>query len=243
MTMTMTMNGEKFVVLPWEAYSRMVQRLEGEAPEYPEVDAKGGRPARATLRVSMARQLIRRRTAAGWTQEQLARRAKVRVETISRLESGKHAPHHAGEVGGRVQQGRCVRRREFRGPSRRFRGAEQIGGDASGSGTFATPFLQHQNLVEHNRLPVAAVDVCADCTAWASLRPCQDELATDEHRLGKTGNQNSRKGRKPVFHRPPICFSAFRTFSAFSDYSYLCLSVANCPAVLRQGRRLSARRR
>jgi transcriptional regulator with XRE-family HTH domain len=40
----------------------------------------------------LARQIIRRRQAAGWTQAELARQARVRVETVSRLESGKHAP-------------------------------------------------------------------------------------------------------------------------------------------------------
>ncbi|MCE9553116.1 MAG: helix-turn-helix domain-containing protein [Planctomycetes bacterium] len=36
--------------------------------------------------------MIRQRKAAGLTQEELARRAGVRQETICRLESGKHSP-------------------------------------------------------------------------------------------------------------------------------------------------------
>ena len=42
------------------------------------------------LRASIARELIRRRAAAGWSQSELARRAGVRQETISRIETGKH---------------------------------------------------------------------------------------------------------------------------------------------------------
>jgi transcriptional regulator with XRE-family HTH domain len=41
---------------------------------------------------SIARTLIRRRIEAGLTQKALAKRAGVRLETISRLESAKHRP-------------------------------------------------------------------------------------------------------------------------------------------------------
>ncbi|MBL8822759.1 MAG: helix-turn-helix transcriptional regulator [Planctomycetia bacterium] len=40
----------------------------------------------------MARNIMQRRQAAGLTQEELAKLAGVRQETISRLESGKHSP-------------------------------------------------------------------------------------------------------------------------------------------------------
>jgi len=43
----------------------------------------------------IARDIIRQRTAAGLTQEQLAKRAGVSTETISRLEGGKHKPQAA----------------------------------------------------------------------------------------------------------------------------------------------------
>jgi DNA-binding XRE family transcriptional regulator len=38
------------------------------------------------------KQIIRGRKAAGWTQAELAARAGVRQETISRIETGKHSP-------------------------------------------------------------------------------------------------------------------------------------------------------
>jgi len=43
----------------------------------------------------IARDIIRQRTAAGMTQEQLAKRAGVSTETIMRLEGGKHQPQAA----------------------------------------------------------------------------------------------------------------------------------------------------
>jgi transcriptional regulator with XRE-family HTH domain len=61
----------------------------------PPADADGFYPATETLRVILARQLIQRRQAVGWTQAELAARAGVRQETISRLETGKHAPNVA----------------------------------------------------------------------------------------------------------------------------------------------------
>jgi len=44
------------------------------------------------VRISLANKMFARRKAAGLTQDQLARRAGVRVETISRLENGLHMP-------------------------------------------------------------------------------------------------------------------------------------------------------
>jgi transcriptional regulator with XRE-family HTH domain len=44
------------------------------------------------VRISLANKMIARRKAARLTQAQLARLARVRVETISRLENGRHMP-------------------------------------------------------------------------------------------------------------------------------------------------------
>jgi len=94
-TINLTMNGRSYTAVPTEKYERMVKRLGGELPDLPEPDETGLRPARETGRIILARRLITRRVAADWTQEQLARRAAVRVETISRLEGGKHKPRAA----------------------------------------------------------------------------------------------------------------------------------------------------
>ena len=94
-----TRNGKRFVLVEERQWRRMRQ-LAAKArairdetlPDYPPADAQGNRPAVAYARVSIARKIIEARRAAGLSQEQLARRAGVRQETISRLESGKHSP-------------------------------------------------------------------------------------------------------------------------------------------------------
>jgi ribosome-binding protein aMBF1 (putative translation factor) len=64
-------------------------------PALPAQDADGNYPAEEALNVIVARQISRRRQALGWTQAELAHRAGVRPETLSRLETGKHAPNVA----------------------------------------------------------------------------------------------------------------------------------------------------
>jgi DNA-binding XRE family transcriptional regulator len=59
----------------------------------PEPDKHGHRPARETALVILAAKMLQRRLAAGLTQQELASRAGVRPETVSRLETGKHAPN------------------------------------------------------------------------------------------------------------------------------------------------------
>ena len=61
-------------------------------PKIPPADADGYYPAAETLQVIIARQISERRHKAGLSQAELAKQAGVRQETVSRLESGKHAP-------------------------------------------------------------------------------------------------------------------------------------------------------
>ena len=61
-------------------------------PAFPKPDANGNRPAVEYARVSIARKIIEQRRSLGISQQELARLAGVRQETISRLESGKHSP-------------------------------------------------------------------------------------------------------------------------------------------------------
>lgn len=61
-----------------------------DGPALPKPDAAGNFPAVEYVRASIARELIRRRSAAGLSQRELADLAGVRRETVSRIESGKH---------------------------------------------------------------------------------------------------------------------------------------------------------
>ena len=89
--------GKRFVLLEEPVYERLC-RDAGQAigdddvlPALPSPDANGRFPAVEYTRISLARNLIRDRKAAGLSQERLAELAGVRQETISRLETGKHS--------------------------------------------------------------------------------------------------------------------------------------------------------
>lgn len=91
-------NGKRFALVEVNELRRL-ERLaakaeseESELTPLPPADAEGNRPAVAFARASLARSIKAERLAAGLTQQELARLAGVRQETISRLESGKHSP-------------------------------------------------------------------------------------------------------------------------------------------------------
>jgi DNA-binding XRE family transcriptional regulator len=90
---TLTIAGQRFVVIPENQYRQLVS--ENWEPSLPETDAKGYYPAVESAKIVLARQIIHRRRAAGLRQSDLAKRAGVRVETLSRLEHGKHSPNVA----------------------------------------------------------------------------------------------------------------------------------------------------
>ncbi|MGD9857752.1 MAG: helix-turn-helix transcriptional regulator [Planctomycetaceae bacterium] len=84
--------GRRFVLVPESEYRRLKRLDETELPALPEADAHGNRPAVEYATASLARKIIGRRRTLGLTQVELARRAGVRAETISRLEAAKHVP-------------------------------------------------------------------------------------------------------------------------------------------------------
>lgn len=87
-----TMDGQRFVLLPVGEYRRLKRAAESREPDLPPPDAQGNYPAVATLRAMLARDIVRQRRALGLSQAELARRAGIRVETLNRLEQGKHSP-------------------------------------------------------------------------------------------------------------------------------------------------------
>ncbi len=92
----LTLDDRRYVAVPEDQWAATLAKAGGVAlPAYPKAKASGGVPAAEYGRVSIAREIISRRLAAGWKQGDLARRAKVRVETVSRLESAKHVPQAA----------------------------------------------------------------------------------------------------------------------------------------------------
>jgi DNA-binding XRE family transcriptional regulator len=85
--------GQRFVVVPKVEYERLRERAgvigDVELPQLPGKLASGNYPAVEAMRVGLARKLIRRRWAAGLSQAETARRAKIRAETLNRIEKAK----------------------------------------------------------------------------------------------------------------------------------------------------------
>jgi len=83
--------GKELVILSRRDFDALMERA-GVMPPLPKRAKDGSVPALEFARANVAREVIRRRIAAGWTQQELARRVGVRAETISRLEAAKHVP-------------------------------------------------------------------------------------------------------------------------------------------------------
>ena len=85
---TLNMKGKTFVLVPESEY-RALTSAPAKAPEFPAAGADGNFPAIQTGRVSIAREIIRRRQAVGLSQKALSIAAGIRVETLNRLEKAK----------------------------------------------------------------------------------------------------------------------------------------------------------
>ncbi len=81
---TIVLDGKKFVILPEAEYRQIAG--------FPPADRAGNRPAVAAMRAVLARDIVHDRERIGWSQAELARRAGIRVETLCRIETGKHTP-------------------------------------------------------------------------------------------------------------------------------------------------------
>jgi DNA-binding XRE family transcriptional regulator len=89
---TLDIQGKKFVLIPAAEYRRLTRRPARAVPAMPTLSPDGTYPAAEAMRAMMARKIIAARQAVGLSQAALARRAGIRVETLNRLEKGKHTP-------------------------------------------------------------------------------------------------------------------------------------------------------
>jgi|SRR6266545_3740954 len=93
---TLALNGKNFVVIEEAEYRRLrTAASEAGLAPYPAPDADGMVPAVPFANADIARKLARCRKLADLTQAQLAKRAGVRVETISRIENARNVPDTA----------------------------------------------------------------------------------------------------------------------------------------------------
>jgi len=94
---TIQIAGKRLVILEEADYLRLrsgkrLAAADGAMPSLPPRDRSGRRPAAAFILASIARDIVADRKSAGLTQQELAKRAGIRQETLSRIESGKHPP-------------------------------------------------------------------------------------------------------------------------------------------------------
>ncbi|HLL90077.1 MAG TPA: helix-turn-helix transcriptional regulator, partial [Tepidisphaeraceae bacterium] len=89
--------GQRYYLLDEDEFHRL--RRGGKSwsplPALPEPDGEGNVPAVAYIRATLARRFATARRHASLTQAALAKLAGVRVETINRLERGRHTPDPA----------------------------------------------------------------------------------------------------------------------------------------------------
>jgi DNA-binding XRE family transcriptional regulator len=92
-TQTLSLSGKPYVVVEKVEYERLVALAEAASvPPLPEPDRHGNYPAVEYGCATIARGIIRDRLKAGLNQKQLAALAGIRVETLCRIETGRHLP-------------------------------------------------------------------------------------------------------------------------------------------------------
>jgi len=92
-----TIAGKQVVVLDVPEYERLVRKAEEWEPDLPVPNGRGNYPLEA-LDVLLARDILRTRRELGLSQTELARRAGIRLETLSKIEKGHHKPSESTVV-------------------------------------------------------------------------------------------------------------------------------------------------
>ncbi len=86
-----TLGGQDYVIVPRIEFERLSGLAKAaELPPLPRPDKDGNYPAVEYSRASLARKLVAERARLGLSQQELADLAGIRVETVCRLETGKH---------------------------------------------------------------------------------------------------------------------------------------------------------
>jgi ribosome-binding protein aMBF1 (putative translation factor) len=89
-----TLDGKEYMLVPRKMWEKLTRRPAAGAAKSlkPPAPLPDGSYGLEHVRISLANKVASRRRAAGLTQAQLAQLARIRVETISRLENGLHMP-------------------------------------------------------------------------------------------------------------------------------------------------------
>jgi DNA-binding XRE family transcriptional regulator len=92
-TQSLNLDGKSYVVLERTEYERLTTLAKAaDLPSLPKPNRKGDYPAVEFGCATIARGIIRDRVKAGLNQKQLAQLAGIRVETLCRIETGRHIP-------------------------------------------------------------------------------------------------------------------------------------------------------
>jgi DNA-binding XRE family transcriptional regulator len=91
-TNRVTVKGKPMVLLDAAEFDRLKRKADEFEPKLPDVLPDGNYPAGEYLRVSLAIKIIRHRRRLGLSQAELARRAGIRLTTLTQLEQGQVDP-------------------------------------------------------------------------------------------------------------------------------------------------------